>query len=181
MISTFSINNIDYVVLNLLGHGKSGYSYLVEDNDHNQFVVKKMHHEPIEYYTFGDKFQAELEAYELLKSIGILMPKLIDHDSNQELIIKEYIAGSTVFDDVRNDLDVSESLMRMFEIYNVCKMHGINIDYFPTNFINKVEGLYYIDYEFNKYMEEWNFENWGINYWSKTSLFIDYLEKLLAK
>ena len=24
-------------------------------------------------------------------------------------------------------------------------------------------------------MEEWNFENWGIKYWSKTKEFLDYL------
>ena len=33
---------------------------------------------------------------------------------------------------------------------------------------------YYIDYECNDYMEEWNFENWGVKYWSKTSAFLEY-------
>ena len=27
-------------------------------------------------------------------------------------------------------------------------------------------------------MDEWNFENWGIKYWSKTQEFIDYMEQL---
>ena len=31
--------------------------------------------------------------------------------------------------------------------------------------------------ECNEYMEEWNFENWGIKYWSKTKEFLDYVEK----
>ena len=26
-------------------------------------------------------------------------------------------------------------------------------------------------------MEEWNFENWGIKYWSKTPEFIEYVNK----
>ena len=52
---------------------------------------------------------------------------------------------------------------------------GINIDYFPTNFILNNGLLWYIDYECNDYMEEWNFENWGIKYWSKTKEFLDYL------
>ncbi len=30
---------------------------------------------------------------------------------------------------------------------------GLNIDYFPTNFIVREEKLYYIDYECNSYME----------------------------
>ena len=27
----------------------------------------------------------------------------------------------------------------------------------------------------NPYMDEWNFENWGIKYWSKTKEFMDYV------
>ena len=37
--------------------------------------------------------------------------------------------------------------------------------------------MYYVDYECNAYMEEWNFENWGIRYWSKTPEFIRYVEE----
>ncbi len=33
-----------------------------------------------------------------------------------------------------------------------------------------------IDYEYNNYMEEWNFENWGVKYWSKTPEFLKYIE-----
>jgi len=54
---------------------------------------------------------------------------------------------------------------------------GLNIDYFPTNFIVYNDQIYYIDYECNPYMDEWNFENWGIKYWSKTQDFINYTEK----
>ena len=52
-----------------------------------------------------------------------------------------------------------------------------NINYFPTNFILQNGVLYYVDYECNDYMEEWNFENWGMKYWSKTPEFIKYVEK----
>lgn len=48
---------------------------------------------------------------------------------------------------------------------------NLNIDYFPTNFVVQNGKIYYIDYECNNYMEEWNFENWGIKYWSKTPEF----------
>lgn len=51
----------------------------------------------------------------------------------------------------------------------------INIDYFPTNFIVRNEILYYVDYECNDYMEKWDFEHWGIKYWSKTPEFIEYM------
>ena len=40
-------------------------------------------------------------------------------------------------------------------------------------------GIYgYVDYECNDYMEEWNFENWGIRYWSRTPEFLEHLEYL---
>ena len=53
----------------------------------------------------------------------------------------------------------------------------MNIDYFPTNFIMCDGVLYYVDYECNRYMEEWNFENWGVKYWSKTPEFFKYVEE----
>ena len=42
---------------------------------------------------------------------------------------------------------------------------GLNIDYYPTNFVVQDDLLYYIDYECNAYMDEWNFENWGMKCW----------------
>jgi hypothetical protein len=47
------------------------------------------------------------------------------------------------------------------------KAAGLNIDYFPSNFIDSHGKLYYIDYECNAYMDEWSFDNWGIKYWRK--------------
>ena len=52
----------------------------------------------------------------------------------------------------------------------------INIDYFPTNFVLRDGVLYYIDYECSNYMDQWNFENWGIKYWSKTPEFLQYVQ-----
>ena len=53
--------------------------------------------------------------------------------------------------------------------------NSTNIDYFPTNFVVQNEILYYIDYECNKNMEEWNFENWGIKYLYKTKELEEYI------
>ena len=52
-----------------------------------------------------------------------------------------------------------------------------NIDYFPTNFVVNNGEIFYIDYECNDYMEEWNFENWGIKCWSKTPEFLQYVKE----
>ena len=51
------VDHRDFQVLKQLGKGKGGYSYLVTDGD-NRYVLKQIHHEPCEYYAFGDKLQA---------------------------------------------------------------------------------------------------------------------------
>ena len=43
----------------LLGKGKGGYSYLVTDGTAD-YVLKQIHHEPCDYYQFGDKIESEL-------------------------------------------------------------------------------------------------------------------------
>ena len=49
-----TVNGKDYEVLKLLGKGKGGYSYLVTDGT-RKYVLKQIHHEPCDYYQFGDK------------------------------------------------------------------------------------------------------------------------------
>ena len=43
---------------------------------------------------------------------------------------------------------------------------GLNIDYYPTNFVPRDGTLYYIDYECSAYMEPWDFEHWGLPVWT---------------
>ena len=71
-----TVNDTEYTVLRLLGKGKGGYSYLVTDGE-REYVLKQIHHEPCEYYTFGDKLQSELRDYETLRALGIPLPRLL--------------------------------------------------------------------------------------------------------
>ncbi len=52
-----TVNGKEYEVLKLLGKGKGGYSYLVTDGA-DKFVLKQIHHEPCDYYQFGDKLSS---------------------------------------------------------------------------------------------------------------------------
>ena len=52
---------------------------------------------------------------------------------------------------------------------------GLNIDYFPTNFVLQDGRLWYIDYECNAYDAQWDFAHWGVKYWSKTPEFLAWL------
>lgn len=169
-----SVNDRQYQVICLLGKGKGGYSYLVTDGA-REYVLKQIHHEPCDYYQFGDKLASELRDYERLLQIGIRMPKLLDVDHGQERLLKEYIRGDTVMQMVKEDRLDPQCVRQMEEMCRILYPANTNIDYFPTNFVVQDGMMYYIDYECNQYMDEWNFENWGIKYWSKTPEFLDYI------
>ena len=177
MYEKLSVNKNEYRIIKLLGKGKGGYSYLVENNG-KEYVLKQIHHEPCEYYQFGDKLQSEINDYNKLKSIGIRMPALFDVDIEKERILKEYIKGNTIFDLVKKGVEVSEYLEQVRSMCALLYEKNTNIDYFPTNFVVQDNTLFYIDYECNDYMEEWNFENWGIKYWAQTPEFIEYIKNI---
>lgn len=168
-----SVNTKPYTVLRLLGKGKGGYSYLVSDGG-SRFVLKQIHHEPCSYYTFGDKLSSELRDYERLRSVGIPMPELLAVDRENERILKQYIEGPTVYDLVLAGGAKQAYVSQMREMCRVLYANGLNIDYFPTNFVVQDETLFYVDYECNAYMEQWDFAHWGIVYWSKTPQFLEY-------
>lgn len=166
MNGVMTVNGIEYNVIKLLGKGKGGYSYLVSKGE-ALFVLKQIHHEPCEYYQFGNKIESEIRDYKRLSEIGIRMPKMIDADVENERILKEYIDGDTVFDLVERGEMKQIYIDQVKEMCSLLYPKNTNIDYYPTNFIPQNDVLYYIDYECNNYMEEWNFENWGIKYWVK--------------
>ena len=168
------VNEKSYEVIKLLGHGKGGYSYLVTDGT-KEYVLKQIHHEPCDYYQFGNKIESEIKDYVRLKEIGIPMPAMLAVDMENERILKEYIKGDTIFDYVLQNEVKPAFVKQVKEMCVDLYAANINIDYFPTNFVVQDEKLYYIDYECNDYMAEWNFENWGIQYWSQTKAFWEYV------
>ena len=169
-------NGKEFEVIKLLGKGKGGYSYLVTDGE-GEYVLKQIHHEPCSYYTFGDKVASEIRDYKRLRDIGIPMPKMLDVDVERERILKEYIQGDTVDRLVLAD--------RMEDVYYrqvraMCRKlyaANTNIDYYPTNFVVQDGVLYYIDFECNNYMEKWDFEHWGNQYWWKSPEFLKAFKK----
>ena len=131
-------------VLRLLGRGKGGYSWLAEA-DGRQVVLKQIHHEPCDYYAFGDKIEAERRDYRRLRDAGIRMPQMLAIDAR--------------------------------EMAAQARAAGLNIDWFPTNFVARDGLIWYVDYECNEFMDAWSFENWGVKYWSRTPEFEAYLAR----
>lgn len=174
MSEVMTVNGKEFEIIKLLGKGKGGYSYLATDGAKN-YVLKQIHHEPCDYYQFGNKIEAEINDYKRLKNIGIRIPEMLDVDVEQERILKEYIEGEIIYDLVREDKMKETYLEQMKAMCELLYPANTNIDYFPTNFVVQNGEMFYIDFECNDYMEEWNFENWGIKYWSKTEEFLKYV------
>lgn len=176
MDKKIAVNEKEYEILKLLGKGKGGYSYLASDGA-RKYVLKQIHHEPCDYYQFGNKIEAEINDYERLKKIGIKIPAMIDTDIEKERILKEFIDGETIYELILRDKMHPEYVEQLRGMCALLYAAHTNIDYFPTNFVVQNGDIYYIDYECNKYMDEWNFENWGIKYWSKTPEFLQYVKE----
>lgn len=63
------------------------------------------------------------------------MPKLIEVDKENEIIIKEYISGKTVLEKLLTNEDISSEFNLIKPIAEHLKKNNINIDYYPSNFI----------------------------------------------
>lgn len=167
-MNTLSVNGVAYTIVKLLGHGKGGYSYLAQ-RDGQQFVLKQIHHEPCDYYQFGNKIASEHRDYARLQDAGILIPRMLDIDLEQERILKEYIPGPTIAELVAADSVTEDHFRQVRQMASLAQGQGLNIDYYPTNFVVWDGVLYYVDYECNAYDPRWDFENWGIQYWRTMS------------
>ena len=93
------------------------------------------------------------------------MPKLIDVDYDNEIIIKEYINGKTIEELINEKVNIDTYKKQIIAIAHRCHLHGLNIDYYPTNFVVSEGLLYYVDYECNEYLPEYSYEEWGHKYW----------------
>ena len=163
-------------ILRFLGKGKSGYSYLAEHTG-STVVLKLMHDEPNPYYEFaGNKVEAEVKSYTNLVEAGIKVPKLISKNPDENYLVKDYVSGTIASKLIAEGKITSPIIKKLFNYSSRAKLAGLNIDYFPTNFVLDPTGeLFYIDYETNSYSDEWSLENWGIYYWANSEGFTKFL------
>ena len=148
----------------MLGKGKGGYSYLVQKNS-QFYVLKQIHHEPCDYYSFGNKIEAEYNDYNRLINTNLSVPRMIDIDFGNERILKEYIEGPDIATLVKKKLMKENYYSQIEEMAQMLKEQNLNIDYYPTNFIVQNDKLYYVDYECNSFMEQYSYHTWGKQYW----------------
>ena len=111
MNGSLTVNEKAYRILRLLGKGKGGYSYLAE-SEGELVVIKQIHHEPCDYYSFGDKIEAELRDYERLQNAGVRIPRMHTVDIEAERIVKDSIEGPTVMELLNSGTSVEPYLPR---------------------------------------------------------------------
>ena len=173
---TIIANDKKYEIVKLLAKGKGGYNYLAKTGD-TAVVIKQIHYEPCDYFQFeNNKLDSELRDYETLFGLGIPMPKLLFSSQDEQLLIKEYIPGSTLAQIVAGNRLSDNHITQMFEMCEKLYPNQLNIDYFPTNFIERHGVLYYVDYECSRYSDEWNFENWGIWFLANQKGMVSFVE-----
>ncbi|MCL1963568.1 MAG: serine/threonine-protein kinase [Firmicutes bacterium] len=159
---TIIANGEKYEIIKLIAKGKGGYTYLAKTRD-TAVAVKQIHYEPCDYFQFEEnKLNSELRDYKTLCDLGIPMPKLLFSSQEGQFLIKEYIPGGTLAQIAADHQVNTNHIIQIFEMCEKLYSNHVNIDYFPTNFMERQGVLYYVDYECSNYSDEWNFENWGI-------------------
>ena len=131
---TIEVNGKNFSIKKLLGKGKGGYSYLAEKDGKN-YTLKQIHHEPCDYFQFGNKIEAESRDYQRLLEAGINIPKLYEIDFEKEIVLKEFIDGEDIVSLVKNNRMKDEYLSQAREMAKKINEKGLNLDYYPTNFI----------------------------------------------
>jgi len=170
------VDGIEYEIIRLIAKGKGGYTYIAK-NDDISVIVKQIHHEPCDYFQFeDDKLSSELRDYNTLRSLAIPTPELLSFDQEKQLLIKEYIDGDNLAKIVACNKLSDNYIIQIFDMCKCLYPNGLNIDYFPTNFVERHGKLYYVDYECSRYSDEWNFENWGIWFLANSTGFSLFLQ-----
>lgn len=131
-----------------------------------------------------EKMSVNGKDYEILKLLGHGKGgySYLATDGSRNYVLKQIHHEPCSYYTFGNKIEAENDRMEekyFSQIKEMCvKLYplNLNIDYFPTNFVVQNGKIYYIDYECNNYMEEWNFENWGIKYWSKTPELLKYIE-----
>jgi len=168
-------DGILYKIIKLIGKGQAGYSYLSKANG-QYFVIKIFDDDNNIIENILNKYNKEIEAYYVLLEIGLPIPKLIYKNEKEYYLIKEYIDGDTLAQIIAKNMFKEKHII---QIFNMCKKiyeRNLNLDYFPTNFVEKNDILYYIDYGCGKYTDDWNFEDNGIYFYANESGIAKFVE-----
>ncbi len=93
-------------------------------------------------------------------------------DGEKQYVLKQIHHEPCSYYTFGNKIEAEQNDYRRLQETGIRIPQMLDVDISAERILKK-----YIDYECNGYMEEWNFENWGIKYWSKTPEFLEYLKQ----
>lgn len=158
-LKRFIVNSKTYLQVRLLGHGKGGYSYLAKGPEGN-VVVKQINNE-----SCGKKIEKEISDYNRLVHIGMKLPRLLESDLDQEIIVKEFIDGPSAASLASEGKLEQWMLEAARGMSQQAQKESLDLDWDPTNFIVLDHDIYYVDYECNAYDPKRSLESWGMDHW----------------
>lgn len=140
----FSVNGHKFDVIEFLGKGWTCKTWLVTDGV-KRCALKKIldTYEPDRKKEIVEKSCLD---YATLKEAGIPVPKLLEVDYENGIILKEYIQGEVAFNYIAKRKKAERILEQIREIFNKAELFGIELDYKSFNFVVKDNQLIYIDY-----------------------------------
>jgi tRNA A-37 threonylcarbamoyl transferase component Bud32 len=152
------VDGMSYEIIKQIGKGQAGYSYLAKNNN-SYFVIKEFYDDNNLKDNIQRNYNKEIEAYYILSDIGINIPKIIFKNDLEYYYIKEYIEGNTLAYIVAKEMLSEKHIIQILKMCEKIYSKNLMLDYFPTNFIENNDILYYIDFGCEKYSDDWNFEN----------------------
>ena len=167
-MDTLQVNGHPYAVTRLLGKGERRL-LLSGAGEQGPVVVKQIHHEPCSYYQFGDKLQSELRDYRTLSALGVPMPRLLAVDEAQERLVKQYIPGPTVLEQLQTGTlppQAEEQMRALCRLFVPCRaeyrlLPPPILSCGAACFTMWITGC-------NPYDAQWDFSHWGSRYWADT-------------
>lgn len=158
--SKVQVNQKTYTIVRVYEKKQKEQIYIVSD-EKKLFMMKR--------YDDLDHYKKILQDYTFLESINVCIPKIIRTDDELKVIVKEYVTGTLASSKILKGEQPSYYLTQMKEMASIVEENQQCLDYFPTNYIEFKNKLYYVHYECFPFSKEKSFENVVNKYWINSS------------
>lgn len=150
----------------ILGEGKSAVSWLYTALEGpGQITVKRYQTKDYNQIPHAEALDFELESWKRMAGSGIAVPRLRGFDREAYVLVKDFVPGTVLIDDVAQGTVEEDAFRQLFQMAGQLRKAGWHVDFYPANFVMSGGRLWCIDYEAHPYNAEWGLEEWGIWYW----------------
>lgn len=156
--SIILLNHEAWMIKRHLHRGQSSDTYIVHNDLHLPFIIKA-------YHPDTHAFARDVEDYETLKALGVMMPLLLHAETSQRMLVKQYLKGETVAQILKKQRLDPLLLSKMKDLADYLKNKGVMLNYHPENFMVWDTLIYYVDYTCLPYDSTHDFDHVGLAHW----------------